>query len=755
MPSVALRNCAPPADDGLVSISRRSFQAPAGPDPRSSVGAVTPRRGPLALALTAALSVVLMIAGAPAGAVVTTVGSSTVGAQPRNDVTVLGGNGALGDSFDNVSGNPVVHASNTYAIYWDPTDHYHGDWQHLINTFLFDVGHDSGTLGNVFAVDSQYTDRSNVPASYRSTFRGAYTDTNKYPAIGCTDPEPMLPGDAITCVTDKQIQEELKHFIAQHALTTGMSTIFYLLTPPGVTVCLDAGGGTGHCSDSEPKPSTSYSNSFCSYHSDISPTSPTTGDANTILYAMIPWTAGGAGDFHLKPADQTTATECQDGGFDPTSEEKKEKPKEKTKKQEEEFKELTAEEKQKVLEAEALEGPHQQEPNQVGRGPDGSYDTGLADLIVNQIAVEQQNTVTNPLLDAWQDSVQNEATDECRNFFATGALGGSLTADTHTGSGSLANEAINTGSYYLNDAFNLAAARLPYPAVPCLGGVNLVPAFTAPNPVNSGDVVAFDGMESNITLNAAVAFSAGGAHQPNYATYTWNFGDGTPTVSGYAPGAPSQNSPASSPCEAPWLAPCAGTVFHSYQYGGEYEVTLSVRDVGGNTVSTAKVMTVDGPPRPSEPGGPSTPGPGTQSGGSPSSSGGAASTHASPVATQAIVSHSLKTVLRGGLVVRYSVNEQIAGRFEVLLASSIARRLGLHGPRATGLAPGTPPQTVIAKAILVTTKGGRGTYKIKFSKATAARLRRLRKVSLMLRLAVHNASSPTVTTVLSTVNLSH
>ena len=70
-------------------------------------------------------------------------------------------------------------------------------------------------------------------------------------------------------------------------------------------------------------------------------------------------------------------------------------------------------------------------------------------------------------------------------------------------------------------------------------------------------------------------------------------------------------------------------------------------------------------------------------------------------------------------MIRYSVNEQVAGRFEVLLASSIAHKLGLRGALATGLAKGTPSQTIIAKAILVTTKGGRSTYRIKFSKATA------------------------------------
>jgi hypothetical protein len=123
-------------------------------------------------------------------------------------------------------------------------------------------------------------------------------------------------------------------------------------------------------------------------------------------------------------------------------------------------------------------------------------------------------------------------------------------------------------------------------------------------------------------------------------------------------------------------------------------------------------------------------------------------------ATQSVAPQSLAAALRGGIVVRYSVSEQVAGRFEVLLASSLAKKLGIHGTPASGLAKGTPAQTVIAKAILVTTKGGHSTYKIKFSKATAARLRKVGKVTLMIRLVVHNAKSPTTTTVLNTVKLS-
>ncbi len=358
------------------------------------------RRLALAATLVASIWAGLMLAAAPAGAVVETVSGTTVGSQPRSE-EVLDGNGELGAQFANAGGNPVVHTNNTYAIYWDPTDRYHGDWQGVIDGFLRAVGTDSGSLGNVFAVDTQYRDKTNQGASYQSTFRGAYTDTNLYPGAGCKDPNPMQPGDKITCLTDEQIREQLATFISQHGLQKGMGTIFYLLTPPGVTVCIDGGPSASHCSSNSASPK-----GFCSYHSAVSPTNPATGDANTILYAAIPWTAGGLGDGQLAPADQTAAVGCQDGGFDPTSKpiEKKEKKKQKTKQEVEEFEAKTPEEQEKQVVAEALEGPHQQEPNQAGgRSPDGFFDTGLADIIVNQVAVEQQNTVTDPLLNAWQD----------------------------------------------------------------------------------------------------------------------------------------------------------------------------------------------------------------------------------------------------------------------------------------------------------------------------------------------------------------
>ncbi len=684
----------------------------------------------------------------------TVIGESTVGLQSTNETELLDatlrevGPGAIienpqAESFANPAGNPVLHGSNVYLVYWDPTNHYHGDWQGVIDGFFSGLSADSGALGTVFAVDAQYTDKTNVPAYDRVSFRGSYTDTHAYPTSGCADPRPLTAVKAhliapLGCITDQQIQQELQTFVAGHGLPKGIGTVYYLLTPPGLAVCLDAGGATsGHCSDfaaSEEEEeahrfkSASYKRSFCSYHSDLNPDKVEGGDANTVVYGVVPWTAGGLGDGQLAARDHLQAAFCQDGGFNPAS-----------------------------SPIEEYEGPVIQEPNQVPcPSPDGYCDTGLADLIVNQLAIEQQNITTNPLLNAWQDSGGNEATDECRNFFAPTLPGASASVVPGSEAGMLANQSINGHTYFLNTAFNKAATMLNYPAVGCLAGVNLLPKFTAPHAVNAGDVVSFDGMESTITLNAATNFPAG-APTTTYATYAWNFGDGSAVVSGFAPGSPA--------CETPWLSPCAASVFHAYQYGGEYQVTLTVTDVAGNVAVVSQPVVVVGPPPPvppsvvpGSPGGPAGPG-------SPSTSAAPAPPVTKtlppafvppPVVAAAASSHSLKSVLRKGLVVRYSVNEQVAGHFDVLLAKSIARRLGIGGAPAFGLAPGTPAQVVIAKAILVTTKAGSSTVDIQLSKHTAARLKRLHKVSLLLRLMVHNAGahSNATTTVLSTVVLS-
>ena len=65
-----------------------------------------------------------------------------------------------------------------------------------------------------------------------------------------------------------------------------------------------------------------------------------------------------------------------------------------------------------------------------------------------------------------------------------------------------------------------------------MGGISLDPVQRDRAPSNAGETVAFDAGESFVTLNAANVLHPDGATVPNYPTVKWNFGDGTPEVSG-------------------------------------------------------------------------------------------------------------------------------------------------------------------------------------------------------------------------------
>ncbi len=534
-----------------------------------------------------------LLGAAPATAKVETVEEATVGLQPRN--AGVRGEGSR-SSFGNTAGNPVLHGTSVYSIYWDPEDlfHEHQEWLVKTDHFMQQMGAASGGLGTIFSSVSQYRDRSNTPASDSIVFKGSYHDFTKYPHFGCVDPNPLAVG-ALTCLTDSQLREQLQSFVASHGLPTGMHTIYYLITPPGVTLCLDT--AATHCSDYVVSPeeeskgeraSTSWEHSFCSYHGAINPSKAATGDASTLLYAAIPWTAGaeGSGAFTSGSFFYDDAFDCQDGGWMIENETVvREAPKQLEKGEQEILKgeKGTPKEKEELELRIRLEGPHIQEPNQEGKGEFGDFSAGLADLTINQIALEQANTVTDPLLQSWKDTSGYEVTDMCRNIFGNtvdGPVQGAGAADLKTEAGSLSNESVGDARYYIGNVYSRSEKH-------CVGGVGFVPRFTAPNPVNVNEIVGFNGMGSTVGLIEALAYGPSGPPTPTYATFTWNFGDGT-EAKGYAPG--------SLACEAPWLSPCAGSVFHTYAHGGTFEVTLTITDVSGNTDSVSEPVTVAGPP---------------------------------------------------------------------------------------------------------------------------------------------------------------
>ena len=755
---------------------------------------IAARLGPAparACALGLLAGTVLSIAGAPAPAQarvekVPIKGGGpevTVGLQPREakyywdaskKLTGLG-TGATGNagvaSFGNSEGHEVVHvgAVNTYAIYWDPSDYYHGDWQGLVDEFLANLGESNGALSTVFAVDGQYTDTTNKPAASRSRFRGAYTDTHPYPdeSGNCIDPHawefgvPLLENSAEkVCLTDAQVKAELARFIKQReeehvALSKGMGTIFYLLTPPGVTVCLDEGGENGHCSDfhgttqevekyeeaednypeqkekyeeekatyekehakyekekknyetegkedpnpapvapvapvvpTEPSGYEDYKKSFCSYHGVI-------GSGSTaILYGMIPWTAGGDGDPHLAPVDQTSGYACQDGGFEPQAKpsgeiEEKEREKPESVKEKEELEEAPAKKKEEHDEAveDGLAKPHDQEPHQLaGVGPDGGYDHGLSDLIINQIAVEQQNIVTDPLLNGWKDTEGNEATDECRNLFVP--VSGSASANQFTKAGSLANQVIGDGSYYINEASTSprrsvpSGQRIPGASVPGSATCRAWRSNRCSRRQMWSKAVNRRLRRHGVRHHARLGGQTSRAARRRPTTRP------TPGTSATPSGDATRKSAATRQARPP-----VKTVAEHVR--SERVPHLPIRQAPTKSRSPSPMSRATKPPPrvrdrrrrtgPETPGSSSSAadqherrGAGGRTAPAPSASGTTAASGAL-AATATIASKTLPSVLRSGLAIRYSVNEQVAGHFEVLLAASIAQRVGLHG----------------------------------------------------------------------------
>jgi hypothetical protein len=121
-------------------------------------------------------------------------------------------------------------------------------------------------MSNVYGVATQYGDGAGK-ALYLSSFKTSLPDTTPYPANGCTD-DPYTP----VCLTDVQIQAELRSFIAANALPTGMSTAYFVFFPMNVGSCFDSTSSS--CTYKQ----------FCAYHGWIG-----NGDPSTILYANMPY----------------------------------------------------------------------------------------------------------------------------------------------------------------------------------------------------------------------------------------------------------------------------------------------------------------------------------------------------------------------------------------------------------------------------------------------------------------------------------
>ncbi|MBV9473929.1 MAG: hypothetical protein JO206_13250, partial [Solirubrobacterales bacterium] len=142
-------------------------------------------------------------------------------------------------------GGPVMRGVTLHTIFWAPAGYrFDGSpgaatpgYEQLIQQFLVDVAHDSGTTGNVFSVLNQYPDRAGA-GSYGVAYDPAtdsIDDPNPYPSgQGCPSPSGIA-----ACVTDLQLRHEIERVIRSGPPgERGLNNLWLVFLPPDVDTCV-------------------------------------------------------------------------------------------------------------------------------------------------------------------------------------------------------------------------------------------------------------------------------------------------------------------------------------------------------------------------------------------------------------------------------------------------------------------------------------------------------------------------------------
>jgi hypothetical protein len=144
-------------------------------------------------------------------------------------------------------------------------------YESIIDSYITNVAAASGSTDNVYSVDTEYYQvASGVQTHIRYDIRagGPVVDTDPFPADLCRP----APGYT-ACITDKQLQAELKLITSNLRLPTNLAHFYPVFLPPGVeTVNVDGSNSDG---------------GFCGYHRAFGPTGAKT------VYADLPYEADG------------------------------------------------------------------------------------------------------------------------------------------------------------------------------------------------------------------------------------------------------------------------------------------------------------------------------------------------------------------------------------------------------------------------------------------------------------------------------
>ena len=633
-------------------------------------------------------------------------------------------------------GGPVMHANETFTLEWEgqAPNTYWSTTKGFVQGFLSDVASASGQRVSPYSDTTQYWDGGTVQnrAAYSSAFGGGCDDNGtakcQFGSTTGSGPGNSLPsssscpvtgnnifggnsagGSSTTpnnlCVTDTQIQGEVKSLIANDALIAhtqpGHTPLVTVLTPPGVVVCLDSAGHlcsvNGSVAPPPPVPTTSTTGGTIAagaYGVEVTyhmPSGESVPSAPTIVT-----TTGGTSTITIpSPPAQTGATGWSAYVTQPNGSL------------------YTLQGSQAMGTALTLTAP----PTGSGTAPPGnasfcSYHSQLVDpqsgqpvsyvvqpwsafsicdepdipavapytppsvieksagqRLVSPLSQASMAAIVNPRLNGWvgQNGLEINDQNACQ------PEGHGLDSFSFGTSGQ--------APYFLQRESNNASVvdSDPWTYNGCVPEDVLQPSFVAPSAINLGDTIDLDGSATASSLDI-----------PN-AGYSWSFGDGS---TGTGP-----------------------SVEHSYGSAGNFTVTLTVTDRGGNQASLSQTVSVLGanglPNSPSNP--PSTVTPNVASNG------------ALQVRMQ-LLPQGLRQVLRHGVSVQVSSNESANGIAQVIVSRATARRLHIR----TGL----NPWFVIGSGTISQVRNGKVVLHLYLSRATKAKLRHVNHVTLTVRLSL-------------------
>jgi hypothetical protein len=151
---------------------------------------------------------------------------------------------------------PVVYHAGTvmrgvhiHTIFWAPRGFQFsgspGDgvlgYEAMIQRFLADVAHDSGTTANGFGVLREYPQRGGA-GLYNVSYDAAsdsIDDTDPYPPQSKQCPS---PAGIATCVTDVQLRQEIDKVVRAHDPPgRGLHDLWFIFLPPNVDTCIAIG----------------------------------------------------------------------------------------------------------------------------------------------------------------------------------------------------------------------------------------------------------------------------------------------------------------------------------------------------------------------------------------------------------------------------------------------------------------------------------------------------------------------------------